>query len=239
MAGSLEIPEAPQIDYASLGVYDQDEAAENAFARVLLLGASKIGKTTCIAMTAPDPFIINCDGDSSLKYAKKQGAKFRATDALSQAGWRKACNTAKTLVESGACRSVIVDTISMLADNLQVQLAATREGYDLYGELMKEIMGGVRKLLKLPAHVFFVAHISPDWDEVSGVMPMIAGSSKARIPALVDDWVLLDVDPERDPQRMFVLGTHKKWAHSGRNIKRSCMIEATVPRLFEELGIRL
>jgi hypothetical protein len=56
------------------------------------------------------------------------------------------------------------------------------------------------------------------------------------LPALLDDWIMLEVDPASG-KRNFLLGPQKNWTASGRNIKRSCVIEADVKLLFKELGI--
>jgi hypothetical protein len=74
---------------AALGFYSQQDARDSAFARLLLLGPSKLGKTTAVVSTAPGPVVVlNADGDSALKYPAKIGAKFGALDITNRREWQ-------------------------------------------------------------------------------------------------------------------------------------------------------
>lgn len=233
------------LDLAALGVYDQDEAQENAFARILVMGPPKTGKTTAILTSASaaglKPFVINCDGDSCLKFPKKQGAKFLAKDCTSPQEWKACQGTAEKLVEAGECRLVLLDTATTLADNL---LRRLRPQYDddtraMYGELLRLIVDGCHRIMRIQAHVILVAHIPSDFDATVGILPAIAGSSKEKIAGVVDDWAFFEVDTEANPpRREFVMGIHKRW---GRNLKgkNNVRVKAEVPALFAELGISL
>jgi hypothetical protein len=237
-------PPAPKglspAELEALGVSNQNTIAEESFARVLVMGAAKIGKTTCIAKTAPKPLIINCDGLGATAGAANQGAEFLTVDVNSRASWIKARATARKLIDAGLVQTVIVDSISLLADNLLDEIKKTLEGYDVWTELDQHLSVGVKAVLALPAHVFIVSHMTPDYDGAAGVLPAVPGRSRWRLPGIVTDWVLLDVEPGRKPhERMFLCGPQKNWTYSGRNIRRSCAIEATVPALFAELGIAL
>jgi hypothetical protein len=227
-------------ELAALGVYTAEEAAKSAFARVLVLGPAKAGKTTCLALTAPKPLIINCDGLDATMGAVNQGAQFLAVDVVNRATWKKACTTAGTLVAKGHVQSIIIDTLSLLSESLLDDISLTLDGFDKWNELSSQLLKGLRGLMKLEAHVFITSHMTPEHDKAAGILPAIPGSSKIRIPAIVNDWVLLDVEAGRKPhERMWLLGPQKSWTHSGRNIRRSCAVEATVPALLEELGIGL
>lgn len=238
MSGSAA---APALDLAALGVMSESEAQENAFGRILLLGPAKAGKTTCIAGTAPLPLVINCDGQSATKSARLTfpEQRFNVVEATNRRSLANALSAAEKLVAAGAAKSVILDTLTLLADNLLDELSVTLEGYDLWNEMADQLVGAVKRLCKLEAHVFVIAHMKPGDDPAEGVMPAIPGQSKIRIPALLDDWILLDVVPDRKPERAFLLGPQKSWTHSGRNVRRNCMVEASVPALFEELGLSL
>jgi hypothetical protein len=204
-----------------LGLVDQDGAAENAFA-------------------APRPLIINCDGQSATKGPKELGASFLVAEATTRATWRKACATALTLADQGKIGTIIVDTMTLLADNLLDEISVTLDGFERYTELAKQLVGGIRNLSKANAHLFVVCHMTPDHDAAAGILPAIPGSAKIRIPGMLDDWILLDVEPGRKPhERCWLLGPQKGWNHSGRNIRNSKMIQATVPALLEEFGINL
>lgn len=235
------------IDLSKYGAHSSDDIKSSSYARVLVLGGGKIGKTTALLTSAPKAGIINCDADDATKWAADPNhgnAKFLQWNAYTKQQWTKACHSASMAVNDGVIQTVIADSMSLLAQNLVDELSILH-GEDkraLYGELIKVIMAGVKKLCKLPAHVFFVAHISPDFDEVAGVVPLIAGQTKVLLPAFVSDWVLFRCDPEAsDPalQRQFVLGAQGKWSASGRNIRKPTIIPATVPDLCRELGITL
>jgi hypothetical protein len=247
-----EVGEAPASDaipdeLAKLGIISGDEAKDNAFARVLLLGPAKGGKTTCVATTAPDPLIINCDGDSATKYAAKtlrdnNGKAFMQIDVPRKgvrAAWKRAVSAAEKAVSMGAARTVIVDTVSLLGENVVREVSLTLEGFERWGEIGDVLKGGLAALLDLEAHVFILGHMIGNHEDAAGIMPMLKGDTKVWLPAKVDDWVLLDVEAGRKPERQFLLGPQKQWNHSGRNIKRTCAIEATVPALFKELGLTL
>lgn len=229
------------LDLDALGVISGKDAASNAYARVLLIGAAKAGKTTAVLATAPDALHINCDGASASKMANNLGAEFHTLDYVvtTRAALRRAIETSEKLVAAGVVRTVVLDSITLLCDNLLDEISVTMTGYDVWNELADHLCGAVKKLCKLDAHIFVIAHMDPSEDEVAGITPAIKGQSKVRIPAMLDDWILLDVEPGRKPERQFLLGAQKTWSHSGRNIKRSCAIDATVPVLFKELGLAL
>lgn len=226
---------------ASLGVMTQDEVEESAYARVLLLGPAKAGKTTAIAGTAPQPLIINCDGIGATKGAKHiYDSTFDVVDAHNRAGLKNAVSVAEKMAAAGITKTVVLDTVTLLADSLLDEISVTLTGWDIWTELENCVMGALKRLCKLPAHVFVIAHMSPAKDPTEGIMPAIGGKLKTRLPAYLDDWVLLDVENDRKPhERAFLLGPQKTWTHSGRNIRKKEMCEATVPALLGHLGIAL
>jgi hypothetical protein len=226
---------------SSLGVLNQDETVENAFARVLLLGPAKAGKTTAIVGTAPQPLVINCDGIGATKGAKNvyENSTFDVVDAHTRAGLKQACVVAEKLVAAGHTKTIVLDTVTLLADSLLDEITVTLSGWDVWTELENVVMAALKRLSKLPCHLFVIAHMNPAKDPTEGIMPAIGGKLKTRLPAYLDDWVLLDVDPDRKPERAFLLGPQKTWTHSGRNIRRKCVVEATVPALLGELGVAL
>ncbi len=227
------------VDLEALGVYDHEHASENAYARVLLVGPAKQGKTTAVARTAPKPLIINCDGANATKGAASHGAAFKAINVTNRPSWQKAQTTAKALVDAGEVETVVVDTITLLADNLLDDISLTLEGFEKWGELVHQLIGGYKALEKLDAHLFVIAHMTGGYTGSAGILPAIPGSAKERLPAMVDDWILFDCVPGRVPERAFTLGPQGEWQASGRNIRRNCVIPAEVPALFGELGIPL
>lgn len=231
-------------DLEALGVYDSSSARADAFARVLVLGPAKAGKTTAIATTAPRPLVINCDGDGAAAGAAarvEEGADgFLVTDAVNRRRWAAAIAAAEKLVREERISTVVVDTVTLLSMHLVDECSATLTGFDIWNEVRHQLVGGCRRLMQLPAHVFIIAHMMPSFEDDAGILPMIAGKSSREIPALVNDCVLLDLKPGRQPhERMFLVGAQEKWSFSGRNVRRSCAVEATVPALLAELGIPL
>jgi AAA domain-containing protein len=226
----------------TLEIYDETTAKESSFARVLLLGPPKGGKTTCILTTAPRPFVINCDGRGATKGARNLGAKFKGVDVDDSASWRQACKLALELAEKGEIRTIVVDTVSLLSDVLTDEMGLKHRGnknsYERWTELTDHLIGGLRVLLDAKAHVFTIGHMKPEVETATGIMPLIAGASKVRWPALVDDWVLLEVNTEKpEVQRNFVLGPQKLWTAQGRNMRRTTTIRADVMLLLKELGL--
>jgi hypothetical protein len=194
--------------------------------------------------TAPKPLVINCDGASALAGAARiagdppNGQGFLAVDASTRATWRNAIQVARHLVTEGEAATVIVDTVSLLCDSMTDEISQTLKGWDIWTELNNSVMRGIKELTVLPAHLFVVAHMTPDFDAMAGILPAIGGKLKLRLPAILDDWILLSCDPDREPQREFLLGPQRGWNHSGRSIRRTCAIPADVGRLFEELQIK-
>ncbi len=221
------------------GVVTSEEAAGNAFARILVLGPPKVGKTTAVLGTAPAPLVINCDGASATKGAKEvAGASFLQIEAYNRKQWSAALAAAKTLVAAGKVRTIIVDTITILADNIVDDAGVTLQGFDLWNDVQKRIVGGIKLLASLDAHLILIGHMVAGHDEEAGIMPLIAGRSKILVPALIDDWVLLDYLEGRKPhERVWLVGPQGRWTSSGRNVRRSCQVAATIPALFAELGI--
>ena len=203
-----------------LRVYDEVEAAQG-FARVLLMGPSKGGKTTAVLRTAPGPIVVlNGDNPDALIPARRMGAKFTAVDCTNQQEWRKGCNYAYDLAEAGEVATVVVDTITLLVDKIYEQLKNDLTGFELWNEIYDSVMDPFRTLMDMNAHLFVVAHHIPsDSDQdIVGVMPAIPGKLKVRIPAMVNDWIWLDVITKRDPPCSFLLGPQKNWTGGGRGV---------------------
>jgi hypothetical protein len=227
-----ELTALPPLD----GVMTGDDAADEAFARVLLLGAMKVGKTTAVLSTSPGPvLVINCDGTGATKYPKTRGAQFYQLDVKSRKSWLAASAKAVALAKAGSVKTIVVDTVTLLSDEILSELKILNfQGHELWNEVADVLKTGFRKLFEADAHLIVVAHMDPREDEVSGIMPLIPGQTKVWLPARVADWVLFDTS---EGKRQFLLGPQKSWSHSGRNIKRSVAIDADVGVLFEELGI--
>lgn len=230
----------------ALEVYSETTAKNNMFARILLVGPPKAGKTVA-ALTAPKPFLINCDSRGAAKGAINLGAKFIGVDVSTRAEWREACQLAASCVKEGRAESIIVDTYTLLCDSLLDDIVREGKlaGFDQWKEQANNTIGGLRFLMALDgqngspgAHLIVTAHMDVDKDSIAGILPSIGGMTKKRAPALIDDWVLLDVDTSGpEPRRQFLLGPQKSWNASGRNVRRVCQVPANMPALFKELGL--
>lgn len=241
-AGPGEKSAKEEKELEKLGLYSSEEARASRFARILMLGPSKAGKTTSLVKDAPKewkPLIINCDGADGTGGAAALGGKFAAIDADSRASWKSAQKKAQQAVAAGVVNAVIVDSLTLLCDNLVDEISLHYEGFDLWNELDSCLRGGCKKIMKLDAHVVFVAHMVPaykdDDEETAGLIPLISGQSKAKIPALVSDVILFEADSAG--KRQFILGPQKKWTFSGRHITRACKVPANIGDLFDEMGI--
>jgi hypothetical protein len=231
---------AEKFDFASIGAYTTAEIKESAFGRFLIVGPPKSGKTSAL-LTAPKPLLINCDGPNAALGAAHQAKCPDDTpilDAYSIQSWKLAVQAAKKVVAAGVCKTIIVDTVTLLADNILDELKAKKfDGFLLWNEFDSIIRIQLKQLLSLDAHVFLVSHIDSGHEEGAGIMPLFPGSGKRKIAGMVDNWVLMDLMPTRVPQRQFVLSPQENWHGSCRNLNRANVCPATVPDLFAALGI--
>lgn len=216
------------------------QVAEEDFARVLIVGQMKIGKTTALVSTAPKPLLLNCDGVGASHYAAvEQDADFLQLDIGSVKAWNEGVKEAVRMAKDGECDSIIVDSATLLADEIVGHYRkAGKAGFELWGEVGIELQAGFRALMKAPAHIFIVAHIDPLKDPDAGVLPLIAGQTKVWLPARVSDWVLFDFDERRTPNpRAFLCGAQDGWPRSGRRATRAVTISPPdVGELLAELG---
>lgn len=250
-ADVMPAPERKAVDLSALGALTLGDIQDTAYARILVLGPPKRGKTTAILQDAPDPYVINCDANdptdsSAIKYALKCGAQpVGVSNVTDRASWGKALRIARAGVANGEgpIRTVLIDSLTLLADNLIDEIGQHLKGYDKWGELATQLVGGVKAAFSLKAHVILVAHmvpsISDDDGNGEGIVPLIGGQAKIKIPAIAHDCVLFDYVHGRNPERMFLIGPQGDWNYAGRNVKRSCAVPANCEALFAELGIAL
>src|SRR5688572_8736466 len=163
--GGSGVPGLTAAELEKLGIMSSDEVQAEAFARILIVGAMKVGKTTAVAETAPGPILIgNCDGTAATVFPASRGAKFLEMPIKNRASWRKFVDTAVKLANDGKIRTIMVDTITLLADSIAGECESTLTGFDIWSELEKQLKAGLRRLLDAPAHVFLLAHIDPRED---------------------------------------------------------------------------
>jgi len=223
---------------SKLDFYDEEFVEQAGFARVLLVGPPKVGKSVAVGTTAPGPVVIlNCDQGEALVPVRRHGGKFKALNIDSALTWSRATKELPAMAERGECRTCVVDTVTLLAGNtLEREMASKYTGFDVYSHMEDALMSGLNRLANAPMHLFVIAHMTKD--EAVGVLPDIPGKAKRLITGLLSDWILLSYDPKRtDMERAFVLGPYEGWRGHGRNIKRTALIPADVGVLLDELGI--
>lgn len=219
--------------------------AGDTWARILLLGAAKTGKTTSVLLTAPQPiFVINCDdserNQTALLNAARMGAKYTAANVRTIAQWHAVQQYAVDLAEAEEAQTIVLDTITLLGQNILMDLKQQDWNGDtraMWGEFLDEMQMGMHQLLRVDAHLIVIAHPMPGEDTPEGLLPAMPGKAAAYIPARFADWIWFEFDPKEDPERGFLVGPQKHWRHGARHAKRSARVEADVCALFEELGI--
>lgn len=228
----------------AIEIYSEGDVESVDYARVLLMGPAKSGKTVCAVATAPRPvFVINGDGAGALTSATRHGAKFTAIDANSLGEYKSAVKFIGKEARKGKVGTVVVDTLTLLQrrckDDLQRQ---GLEGYDLWRELLDSFSGTTRTLLNSPAHVIVTAHVGKH--DVSsgslGTLPAIEGQFAGQAPGLFADIVWLETSissKSGEVRRQILVGPQGQWVHACRNADGSHAIDANITTLLETLGI--
>ena len=230
---------------AQAGFITSQDVQDSAYARILLLGSGGTGKTTSVLTSAPGPIVhLNFDGESATKEAARQGAEYRTID-VPVVGIRKAWPKLRAAVtqaaNAGQIKTLVIDSVTMLADNLFDEIDLTETGFDRFNALSAELIPPIKRLFTLPCHVFVIGHLSApfkkDDPEAEGIVPVIQGKAKTILPLLTPDRVLFDYVNGRKPERCFLLGPQGNWSYGCRRATRNRVIPANVGTLFEELGI--
>lgn len=221
----------------------EDDIKNCSFARVLVTGDRKAGKTTRVLTTAPGPIaVLNADGDGATQPAVRHGAKFRSLNVTTPDLWTAGVKAACDMAAKDEIRTIVVDTITLLVNvNLALHYGRIYDGYDIWSATYKNFMDGMMMLKNANAHVFYLAHYDMD----SGLLTL-DGKLKKDVPALVNDIVHLDFKPGRKMKvgddvvaldRAFQIGPSANGLSGGRSSEENKLIPADVGILFEELGI--
>lgn len=222
---------------AQLGVYSSDELAASGWARILITGSPKIGKTACTLLTAPRPILVlNCDMRDAPIAAQRLGAKFKAIDVSDIETWIDGVKYACAAVRAEKYRSVVIDTFTMLVNNillLELREQAADNSYEAWRLLQTIALSQLNKLSQIDAHLFLIAHYDIDDGKLQ-----VSGSLKSIIPALINDMAHLEHRPGKDPERVFKIGAQDGYRGGGRNVKKPAVIEADIELLLEELGLQ-
>lgn len=218
----------------TLDFYDETELEGDAFARILLTGEPKAGKTTSLLTSAPGPIcVLNCDGFGAPMAAKRHGAKnLKILDVPNSDTWRRGVDAALKLAAEGQVRSIVVDTITMLINNvLTLEYNKKAQGFEIWRLVLDDGLRYLHKLLHAQAHVFVVSHYAIEDGQLA-----VNGNLKVQIPAMVHDRVHLEYRATKDPQRVFHVGPHASGLSGGRNSTENQVIPANATLLLKELG---
>ena len=214
--------------------YNEDELERSAYGRVLVTGIRKSGKTTCLATTAPGPVaLINCDGPGAPIAAKRHGAKnLFIADVVSVDSWRRAVDGACKLAEDGKVNSIIVDTFTLLINNvLTLEFTEKFSGFEIWRNVLNDGLRGLHKLINAPAHLFVVCHSTLEDGQLA-----LNGALKEQVPAMVHDIAHFEFDPKKDPSRMLHLGPSASGMTGSRFSDENKTIEGDARLLLAELG---
>ena len=214
--------------------YDESELQDSAFARVLVTGLPKSGKTVAVLSTAPTPIVvINCDKPGAPMAAKRHGATgLKICDVTNAASWRGAYQQAIKMAEAGECSSIVVDTITMLVNNIIApEMARSNEGFAIWKETLNRTLAGLNALMESPAHIFLIAHYGMEDGQIS-----LDGQLKQTVPALVHDRIHLDFNPKGKPPRTFLVGPTASGLAGGRHSDESKALPADIKAVLAEFG---
>lgn len=208
---------------------DQD-LARDPFVGVLQMGPPKAGKTVAAVGSAPKPvFILNADPKGLLS-AKSMGLRFTYEDCFSISDTEKHVKALQNDFRSSKApfATVVLDTVSLLAQTYVSELRSRGlEAWDLYRELKDRLLKVLVPLTQLPAHLIVNSHAVLDFKGEGGSMgtePLIEGKVKTLLPALLADWVWLEVTTGAKPEetkREFLIGPQGNWKHGCRSLKTS------------------
>lgn len=236
----------PTSKFASpIPVYTAKDIASDGYLKMLLMGPPKGGKSSTVATTAPKPiFILNGDGKDGLHYASTlPGAEFESGDVNTLDDLGRTASWLLKRVDAGEIRTVVIDTLTLLQSRIVDNFAEANGGVDLqgWGELFTKIKSVIQAFIDAPCHFIIVGHaVNTDGGSGGhGTMPAIAGKLGTILPAMIHEWVWLDVDPKKKPEeaRTFLVGPQGNWMHGCRHAKRTVAIEADIGALLEELEI--
>lgn len=218
--------------------YDETQLAEGAYARVLLTGDPKTGKTTSVLCTAPGPIaVLNCDGPGAPMAAKRHGAKdLKILDVDCADRWLKGVDASIKLAKAGEVRTVVVDTITHLVNVvLELEMSRRYQGFDIWKNVYNKTIDGLAALKdELDAHLVVCSHFSVK----DGVIPL-DGKMKSVLPGFTHDIIHLDYSDKNDPPRQYIMGPSASGLAGSRRIDKGMMIPADFSQALEILGYAL
>ncbi len=226
---------------SDLEIYTEEDMKREAFARILLTGHRKIGKSTAIATSAPGPIgVLNIDGRDALQPAKRHGAKgLQIVDVTSADVWKKGVTKFIQLAGEGKVKTIMVDTFSILVnDKLTLEYKQKyrddKNKFAAWDAVMDDALRYVHKLLQAPAHIFLICHVSRETGDL-----VLNTQLQERLPALINDIVHMEFngkEADADRKRTFRYGPDVSGLSGGRSSDENKVIPADASLLLRELG---
>lgn len=222
----------------------------DAFLRVYIMGAPKIGKSTSIISTAPSPvYVINCDDSkTALQGARRRTTRFEWDLVRNWDEMQTAVKTARDGVKAGKYKTIVVDTFSAFAAKLEEQcLSATDtgngpDGRRAYPDYERRLRHLCQSFFNIPAHFIAVSHFIAIGGEVNengtpkfgeGIAPLLAGKARVTIPMLFADVVYMDM---RKGERIFVTNSQGAWGPGCRSLEGSETLPADIGKLLKAMA---
>lgn len=206
--------------------------ADSQHLSLLVLGPSKIGKTTSVVTTSPKPYIVCSDGEKSLEPILEFTRDFKfdlvdSTDGpklLGQA--EKAWAEARRGAIAGEYETIIWDTISFFSAYLMADLLERHDDGkwgEAYSDHNKKLLNYTARLLQIPAHVIVIAHDFPVTGKMEGqlakkgdgILPAVEGSIRTRIPGMFQNVVYM---AKEDEERFFLTSVNGVFGPGCRNL---------------------
>lgn len=229
--------------------YSASDVRERDFLlRMLLCAPPKAGKTTTAVLTSPGPvYIFNADGKGALDPVALLGGEFLADDITSMKSYDKALAWLKANLVEKEIKTVVFDNITTFGDILEQELKKEGivDGRQLYPELKNRFMYVIRTLLALPINLVVIGQVENDGNVKGGFGHILSLSGKAKIaiPAMLQDWVWLNVSIDPNTQqilREFLLAPQGNWTKGVRSIRDVSAMDANVAefiKLAERRGV--
>jgi hypothetical protein len=217
-----------------------DVRAREIFARMLIVGPPKSGKTHAAVLTSPGlSYVINSDGVGALDPVVLHGGEFEADDVRTYAQWLASISHLKA--NPTRYKTVIVDNWSSLSVHLleEAMAASPNDTRAAYGMLKRKLVRSVNELFAMKMHVVAIGHAQPgDKAETGGGfghMMGIEGSSKFFIPGQFQDWIWLEVGMNEagEISREFLLAPQGNWLKGVRSIRDIARMPANVSQFLE------
>jgi hypothetical protein len=216
-----------------------------AFLRVLLLGYSKMGKTTStvvsLAAALGHGYVMCCGDKSSLVPAKRRTSKFVFDIIRDETDMEAGIKEGRRGAKEGEYKWIFVDDFSLYASWLEGALrdqsaklnkSGEADGRRYWPEFKRRLLNVPMRIFDIKAHVVFASHYVESGPEIDGqraktgrgIMPMIGGSAREELPALFPD--VLFMEKEKDGRRVFQVNPEGVWGPGSRSADGSHTIEA-------------